>query len=981
MSGPVSDSSIASMVTTGLSITVLVVAAWLGRRGSRLGVSRPETSPARSRPLVAETVCFLALMVLAAAFRLPSIEEVPGGFGADEMILAGVMKDLIQMDGEESVDVEPHFANWSQGSTRLAAWIAGRGREDERPAEDFPAAPAAKIGTLRTANALSGIAVVAAIYGAARVLDGPVAALVAAGFAASSHRLVMQSRLGTQGSDFILCQLLTLLFFCLGLRTGRRGWSLLAGLCVGMGMKEYAMTGVSVLWAPVMAILAWVVVRPGERWEVLHRALLPLLAGAALTATADVTSAVTRTRPDLYGHLMMVSVLGDPPLDVLTAFAHHLLIAIGGVLGLIWPLDASGPAPLLSVVVSGCLIFAVFRQRTHASPELGLVFFAFSLTALSMPLIRRVPENILTLWVFVYPMPLLFLLAGRGAAAARADLLKSGRDPRWLLPLLLLSSLMSWIPSGSARLDLAASETVFDNLRLASKLSSQFDVYYQPHIDLSERFYQVDARAVRYIEWAYGIHILKPRLLVPDRSSERPAAFVISDEGQALELQELYPEGIVKQLQAGPLKARMYFTDAASIKRLQGWRLDATSGSPQVPPRLIWAGAIQIPLAGQYQIEVQDTREFQLSLLRRDDGEATYLNRTPPGWFLEGQVPMSVWHQEPGVTPPTMRWRKGDPPGPWREIPAERVMSRWRDQPELWCSWVPSEDALRIRSVSDVELEKLSSLTHDTALKTDGAGFWILRFLPRALWHFDASGRSLPLRQSSAAAQYRMNWVDVDDPNPPGSLELDGKGNLLLPDGDQNRLLRLSTEIPARTEWNAGGRLRVPVHICRVPGTETLVVGSEGDLRVLDSRGRLIRSFPFAVRSDLTVDSRHRILALCPSRGEVVVADLEGRELAAWRCSELTPGSRITVDSLDRIWVLFPETGRIALFDPDGKLLSLNTNIVSEHALRTRRWNHREARPGDLDAGVMGRVNVLLDGRLMVLEAISQSTAAAPDNG
>ncbi|MBI4872135.1 MAG: hypothetical protein HY814_11275 [Candidatus Riflebacteria bacterium] len=932
----------------------------------RLGPAR--TSPGTSAFTRRELACLIALLVAAAAIRLPYLEDCPAGAESDEFVVASTVQDLCNPDPRHLDRVEPYFESWASGSTRLAAWLV-RLREAVNPATGVEAAgswpPPRGLGTLRLANALCGLGLVGVLYVLLRVLDGPIAALGGAGLAAMAPVFVRQSRLALQAVDFSLLPLTAFLLFVLAFRSASRGrrWALLAGAggLLGLGVRLWVGFG-ALPAALACAGAALLVCGRRERWSGLWRATIPAAAGFVLVAWDRVGVPLGILPDSQLGQTALTTLATDPWMVLIVVAWGNLLLAGGCLLGLLPVASFQGPIlPFVVPLVAVVGLFCPCRTRVRWAGMLGAAFLVGGLAPAAAS--RSDPVGLQSLGAV---LPLMFVAAGLGLSALREALPEEARLRACVLPgaLVLATSPWSWLDQGPIALPVPVDALVAP-VREASRLTPWFTVHYSPAHFRTEQAFQLDARACKYLEWAYGLEPLTPGIWMPHHPMTRPPAVLISSVEMRRALADMFAAGGEVKLSLGGTPLAVFFMPFFAVENQQGWmgpeRTEPTDPGPAV---WWWKGMVKIPAADLYAFRVHSPGT-PVSLRV---GRAPVL--TGPGfvetagWFLEGYCPIAaaVIVDEP-TTAPLIAWSRGDQPeGQWWPVPPTAIRKAYWEAPLDSSPMVSVRSTAEILTMNDMVLPAPRGNTFESALLLEDSAYWVHRWLPCPLWRYSMEGQPHPSAPDSAVSTYRTQ-LELESAKPPTALEADGH-HLILPVANQKRLVYLAADSPDRRSWPASPTLSAPVSLARWSDGGNLAVGSGDGVQVVDWSGRLLRRWQLRTPADLTVGADGELVALDPFHARIRVFDSFGKELNRWRVGELTPASRVRADNRGRLWVLLPEQGDLLVFSPEGKLLTPLRHVVSPAVHDTRGKAHREERPGDLDAAQDGTVYVLLDGHL-----------------
>jgi hypothetical protein len=170
------------------------------------------------------------------------------------------------------------------------------------------------------------------------------------------------------------------------------------------------------------------------------------------------------------------------------------------------------------------VILGVLLARPVLGAPSRLVLTAFVLCAFIPPIIAR-SEN-LSFRMYSMVLPLVFVAAGRGAAALREAVVHpAGR--RAVVPVLVVLAGLPWFLSRDLLLSCGERAPHLLDLRLALRLEPHFDVNYAPRLYRWDHANEADDRGLGYLEWAYPLHPVDWRLPVPERPVQRPQAFVV----------------------------------------------------------------------------------------------------------------------------------------------------------------------------------------------------------------------------------------------------------------------------------------------------------------------------------------------------------------------------------------------------------------------------------------------------------------------
>ena len=988
-----------------IKLALLVAAVEVGLRARSSG----DPGPGPDRWTRAEVFCLAALLLAAGATRTFRLEDSPGGIAMDEFVVACTVQDLCNPARGHLDRVEPYFAAWSEGSTRVAAWLVRLRQSLEGPSAPSAAAdspgvapptPPRGIGTIRLANGLAGVLLVAVVYGLLRILGGPPAAVAGAGLAAVSPALIRQSRLALQSVDLALFPALALLALLLAMRSGRRAWYLGAGLAIGLAMRLWAqgaatllavvaaaLAGMFARWAPVQRYLrvdaAWALrlraVLLGPRFQPAPAAPVPpaaparlpcsgwLLLGVLLLAAPRLGVALGVVPHYLSTQVVQTTVLTDRWLDLLPAMASNLCLAVGGLLGLVPVSDALGTAvPTIAAVLLVVALAAVRRLRVPGSgPLLG----AFALAALVPPAIARVdPASVQNL---APGLVLVLLGAGLGAAALRSALGSRPVLRRLVLPAVVVAGLSPW--TWLERAPFVPPEVETDDLgavRDAARLSSWFEVHYAPSHVRSEQVFQLDARGLAYLDWAYDLHPLTPGLWVPHRQAARPPVFLVTSATMQEELQQLFPAGRKLSLRSRGARRALFVCSLEESRELLGW--EGPPGCPgaadpgaAAPPEW-WHGMLRIPAADVYNLRVTGPGELWFKfgggevVRGRNQVEAA-------GWFLEGYCPIEIGltSRQRGALP-RLEWRCGEDAVEFTAVPIEAIRRQYWTDPLVCGSSARLDKLGSVDTVADRRLPRKPVDGLATAMMMEPNALWLARWLPRPLWHYDRYGDRAPAPLGSAVSEFLVPCRS-QLPALLTALEDDGGSHLLVPSPDQSCVLALSLDSDDVQRWPPDIDLRGPISLARWEGLGLTAVGTGTTIHVLDWRGRSIARWGSRPPADLAVGPDSYLYTLDPYHGRVFAYTPDGVQVDRWRCSELTPGSRVTVDSANRIWILLPDRGQVLVFGPHGRLLAPIRSVVPGRQPDTRHCAHREVLPGDLDSTQDGDVMVMLDGHLQRL--------------
>jgi hypothetical protein len=565
-----------------------------------------------------------------------------------------------------------------------------------------------------------------------------------------------------------------------------------------------------------------------------------------------------------------------------------------------------------------------------------------------------------------------FVGAGLGAAVLRSALKSRSVLGRLLLPAVLLAGLSPWTwPERGLFVPPEAESDELGPVRDAARLTPWFAVHYVPAHLRTEQAFQLDARGLRYLDWAYDLRPLSPGLWVPHRPSERPPVFLVTSAPMQEELQEAFRTGSRLSLQVRGTRRALFAASLQAWQELLGWEGPPGcpgSAGPGAPPQPEWwHGMLHLSVADVYNVRVSGLGSLRL---RFGTGEAVRGQDQVEvsGWSLEGYCPLEVSLTSPrrGARP-KVEWMRGLAATGFTTVPVESLRRQFWTDPLVCGSWARLERLGSVDTIADRRLPRKPVDGLATALLMEPNAMWLARWLPRPLWHYDRYGDRAPPPLGSAVSDFVVPCRS-QLPAMLTALEDDGGNHLLVPSPDQSCVLALSVDSGDIRRWPPDIDLRGPISLARWDDLGLTAVGTGTTIHVLDWRGRSIARWGTRPPADIAVGPDGYLYVLDPHHGRVFAYTADGVQVDRWRCSELTPGSRVTVDSANRIWVLLPDRGQVLVFGPQGRLLAPVRSVVpARRQLDARRCAHREVLPGDLDSTRNGDVMVLLDGRLQRL--------------
>ncbi len=261
----------------------------------------------------ARWLALLAIVLLAAFFRLYKIDTIPGD----------MFNDLAHNYEETRLIMQGHLPVYATGFP---------GRE---PLLFYLTAPlAALLGlnflTLKLITVILGIATVPVVYLLGREAYNDMTGLVAALFLAVAKWHVLISRVGFRGILTPLLAALVLYFLLRGLKGGRRGDLLAAGAFVGLGLYGYTSSLAVILAVPVALGVYALAGHVHDLWRVRRSLLLAVL--VALVVALPMIRYMTVDDPDAFWFRALTRVSSrEAPIQgpVLPILVQNLVHAAG----------------------------------------------------------------------------------------------------------------------------------------------------------------------------------------------------------------------------------------------------------------------------------------------------------------------------------------------------------------------------------------------------------------------------------------------------------------------------------------------------------------------------------------------------------------------------------------------------------------------------------------------------------------------------
>ncbi len=391
----------------------------------------------RHTPYV-EWIALVALLLLAAAFRLIALGTVPPGLHHDEVIIGQVAKDIL--------------------NGRLAIYFPeGYGHE---PLYHYIAAGLFAIGganefTLRLTTALLGLLTVAAVYRLARALFGPGVALMTMAWMAVSLWPVFYSRVGLR--NLTLPLMISLTAWMLWLNVKRQTPNVKRWAAAGMvfGLTFYTYQGsrvfplVFLIWVAYLAICHRAVFVRNWRGLVLFSIVAALVAAPLAYYLTIVNPQAEARVGNLMGPLQAL-LAGDPTQVLQLATATAGMFTIKG--DEVWLYNVSGrpvfPEPVGGTLFYLGLLMTLWRWR-EPKYALLLLWLPISLTpaAVTWPAPNLVRALGALPVVFMFPSIAIQSLANVGGAWVERR--TKGRG--WPSMALAMMALLAWNAGLTAR--------------------------------------------------------------------------------------------------------------------------------------------------------------------------------------------------------------------------------------------------------------------------------------------------------------------------------------------------------------------------------------------------------------------------------------------------------------------------------------------------------------------------------------------------
>ncbi len=354
------------------TFTRLGVLAWLGAVAFFLVAIWPSPTPALALPLIGggsggdltirfrwRTVALIAIILLAAFFRLYRLDQVPPEMTSDHIEKLLDIYDL-------SHGVRPIYFERNTGREPFQFYWAFTVMRVFNTGVTFYG--------LKLANALIGIITIYGIYLLGRELAGEDVGLLAAFFASVMQWAESITRMGLRFPYAAIATTFALWALLRALRTGRRGDYLIAGLIFGAGFYGYTAYRVMPIVVAVLVLFKLLAERP-RSWPAWEQLVLNLTVFTWIAIIVFVPlGRYWHDSPEMFWHRSATRIEGDYGIT-----AHN----IG------WTLANNTLRALGMFNVIGDTVWANTLPNKPTLDEVGGVFLIFGVMAALHRLFRR----------------------------------------------------------------------------------------------------------------------------------------------------------------------------------------------------------------------------------------------------------------------------------------------------------------------------------------------------------------------------------------------------------------------------------------------------------------------------------------------------------------------------------------------------------------------------------------------------------------
>ena len=954
-----------------------------------------QSTAALEMPRRLELFILLFILLMALLVRTSALDVIPNGLQSDEG-----NNGLEALKWLSGAPYSP-YAEANEGQATLFSYLI---------ALSFRLF-GVSVHSMRMVSAVAGTLTVAAFYMMAREFYGPRAGLVGAGLLAASRWHLTFSRIIYELILTPFCAIWLFYFLHRGLRDGRRRDFILAGYALALGLNTYTAFRTIPLGAAVL-ILYWLVMRRQRIGNTLRG--LGLFVLSSLMGLVPLGIYAIRKFDVVLGRTRSISVFKDieragtlePLWDNLRKYLLMFNVRGDGA-----SLNNLPGTPMLNLLVGALFILGLaYALRHWRRPQffLPLAWFIGVLPAGILSVAHEAPSARRVIGL----LPAIYLLAVAVIDAFWRASLRAwrGRGRRaWALGIgaaALIAGLSGILTYFGAQANNPAVWRAFSPHEAAigrymAALDRPASLYLSPNFNQHS--------AITFIADNPEYTLLDLSRHLPVREPQQSdVIYILEPASRRLEplFHQFYPNGVWKehldpfggllfntfeitppqQVEARGLSARYYSnprwqSPAAFIRRDAAISFDWRSEPPlDLPFSAEWDGALLAPQYGHYNLTIQTTGAFTLTL----DGET--LMSGGAGFHSAQQILTGGFHDfnlrcaaEAKVTGPVLSWE--GPAGGRRVIPPSYFYTF--DVPEfgLVGYYYPNINWEGAPAV----VQRDVFLTAGEVLPTPYSIIWQGKILVEqpGLYKFG-------LNSDDGSMLYLDERLVVDNGGSHGARYVEGSINLsggyhdielryfqeggsrelelwwTLPEGKRELipptiLFPWEGEVPARQAeaaqiatppagavadslwrvWGEGAEMQ-PRGVAVSPVTGWVYVSDAASRRVqvFDRAGELLFAFgeeaDMEEPGDLVIDSAGNIYVLDPPADSVLCFTVEGHFVARFRSSlRLFHPRGIGIDSRDRLYIADTGGSRVVIASTSGEVLAS--------------WGEYGAGPGQFD--------------------------------
>ncbi len=998
------------------SLVLLLVALWPA-------APAPRRTPVAGLPCRWEVFCLAFILLAALLVRTSGLEIIPNGLQSDEG-----NNGLEALKWLSGAPYSP-YAEANEGQATLFSYLIALSLK----------LFGVSVPAMRLVSAVAGTLTVAAFYVLAREFFGPRAALVGAGLLAASRWHLTFSRIIYELILVPLCAIWLFYFLHRGLRDGRRREFVLAGYALALGLNTYTAFRVVPLGVALLA-LYWLL-RDLRRWLCILRGLA-LFALSSLMGLIPLAIYVVQKPHIFIGRTQHISILSD------VAQAGNLAPLWDNVRKYLLMFNVRGDgaslnnlpgAPMLDWLVGALFILGLaYAVRYWRRPKMflllawavGVLPAGIFSVAHEAPSARRV----------IGLLPVIYLLVTAVVDAVWQTSLRvwRGRGRR------------VWALSFAALAAAAGVSNLLTFFTVQARHPAVWRAYSPQEAAIGHYIARLDELASLYLANAYNKHsaitfiahdpiyasLDLSRHLPVRQPQENDVIYILEPADRRLEplFHQFYPDGVWKEhldpydgllfntfavtpaQQAGAmgLEGRYYAnadwrSPATLLQRDEAIAFDWRENPPLAYPFSVeWRGALLVPQYGQYDLTIQASGPFTLTL----DGETLLsggigthgARQELVGGFYAFEL---RYLAETGAGGPTLWW--AGPVGGRRIVPSTSFYTfevpdfgligyyyanaRWQGTPLvvqrdifltagevlpapysiIWRGKLLAEQAGQY--TLGTKSDDGSLLYLDGRLVVDNGGAHGARYVEAQI-NLTAGYHDIELHyfQEGGSREFELWWIRPDD-----RKELIPPTNLLPWEGESPAWQPSQPEIAeaplpgalADKVWQIwpveeeGGEREAMsprgVAVSPVNGWLYVSDASSRRVRVFDGVGNELFIFGKEAEleepGDLVVDSKGNVWLLDPLADSVLGFSSEGRLLARLRDElRLFHPRGIGIDHLDRLYVADTGGSRVVVLSTDGEVLAA--------------WGEAGHGPGQLDQPT--DVAVGPDGQVYVVDLFNQ---------